>query len=77
VQDCRITPEVYVRVVAVECAQLEEEKTAVQVTCRYTALLAVGEHFISKLNPAVYIGFIEHWRVLLTKYFERKAENQK
>jgi len=60
-------------VVTVVCTELEEARTKVQVTYKYTALSAAGEAFISGFSERFYEEFVEEWETLLLQYFSLTA----
>lgn len=56
-------------VITVKCQGQEPGLTEVRVTYKYIALSVVGEKFITQFTETNYTSFIEHWRILLEKYF--------
>ena len=72
VQYYKMEPENKIGVVTVECTELEDEKTEVQVTYKYVALSKAGEKFISEFNNTAYENFIGEWQKLLTIYFQSR-----
>jgi len=56
-------------VVTVECSEVGEEKTRVEVTYKYFALSADGEKFLSAFSFKAYEAYIGNWEKLLTNYF--------
>ena len=72
VQYYKMEPKDKIGVVTVECTELEDEKTKVQVTYKYVALSTAGEKFISEFNNTAYENFIGEWQKLLTIYFQSR-----
>lgn len=73
IQFYKIEPEDKIGVVTVKCAELEAERTTVQVTYKYIALSATGERFVSGFSESAYQEFIAEWQTLLSNYFKSKA----
>ena len=73
VQFYKIEPEDKIGVVTVVCAELEAERTKVQVTYKYIALSATGEMFVSEFSERAYEEFIGEWQTLLSNYFKSKG----
>ena len=70
VQFYKIDPEEKVGIVTVECAQVEENLTEVEVTYGYTGLSDEGNAFIDDFTSAHYKKYIGEWKVLLDSYFQ-------
>ena len=70
VQYYKIEPGEKIGVVTVKCTELAAQKTAVQVTYKYTALSVAGETFVAEFSESAYEGFIAEWQRLLLKYFQ-------
>jgi len=73
VQFYKIEPEDKIGVVTVKCAELEAERTKVQVTYKYIALSATGEMFVSDFSERAYEEFIGEWQTWLSNYFKSKG----
>ena len=65
----KVEPNQKVGTIKVRCVALEEGRTRVEVTYKYTALSAGGKAFVSSFDTATYDRFIGEWQSLLTKYF--------
>ena len=70
VQYYKIEPGDKIGLITVKCLEKGSGFTEVQVTYKYIALSVAGEKFISKFTENNHTAFIEHWRVLLEKYFQ-------
>ena len=73
VQFYKVEPEDKIGLVTVRCAELEAERTKVQVTYKYVALSATAEVFVSAFSENAYEEFIGEWQTLLSNYFESKG----
>jgi len=73
VQYYKIEPEDKIGVVTVKCAELEAERTKVQVIYKHMALSATGEMFVSESSESAYEEFIGEWQTLLSNYFKSKG----
>lgn len=72
VQYYKMEPEDKIGVVTVECTEIEDKKTKIQVTYKYVALSSAGEKFISEFDDSAYENFIGEWQKLLTNYFQSR-----
>jgi hypothetical protein len=72
VQYYKIEPEDKIGVVTVECTEVEDEKTKVEVTYKYVSLSTDGERFISEFSSREYEDYINNWKKLLTEYFQSR-----
>jgi len=57
-------------VITVQCTELSDVRTKIQVTYEYIGLSEKGNAFISKFSDSEYKDFIGEWENLLVKYFD-------
>jgi len=58
-----------VGLVRVNCRAIGAERTAVEVTYRYTAVSEEGERFLADFSETAYAEYIAEWETLLSKFF--------
>jgi hypothetical protein len=69
VQFYKIEPQEKIGVISVQCIELSEVRTKVQVTYEYIGLSQRGNAFISKFSASEYKNFIGKWQNLLAEHF--------
>lgn len=69
VQLYKIEPEEKLGIIEVQCFELENSLTKVQVTYEYIGLSATGNEFIADFSLEKYETFIGEWESLLVGYF--------
>jgi hypothetical protein len=57
-------------VITVQCTEVSEVRTKIQVTYEYIGLSEKGNEFISKFSASEYKDFIGEWEKLLAKHFD-------
>jgi len=65
----RVEPGQKVGLVRVNCRAIGAERTAVEVTYRYTAVSEEGERFLADFSETAYAEYIAEWETLLSKFF--------
>ena len=73
VQFYKVEPEDKVGIITVQCFQIENGVTEVEVTYEYTGLSKRGNEFIDGFTAAQYKDFIGEWNNLLSNYFQSKC----
>ena len=73
VQFYKVEPEDKIGIISVQCTQLNESLTEVEVTYHYTGLSDTGNEFIDGFTAAYYEEFINEWESLLITYFQSKS----
>ena len=73
VQFYKVEPEDKVGIISVQCVQIDESKTEVDVTYHYIGISEKGNEFIKHFTSEEYTKFIGEWERLLLKYFESKC----
>ena len=73
VQFYKVEPEDKVGIISVQCFQIDESKTEVEVTYHYVGISEKGNEFIKKFTSEEYTKFIDEWEKLLLMYFESKC----
>lgn len=69
VQFYKIEPGEKIGIIAIQCFELGERLTRVQVSYEYRGLSASGNEFIAGFLPPEYESFIGEWKSLLEQYF--------
>jgi len=72
VQFYKVEPNDKVGIITVQCFQIEESNTEVEVTYEYIGLSEKGNEFIHQFTSDQYTKFIEEWKNLLLIYFKSK-----
>ncbi len=72
VQFYKVEPGEKLGVIEVQCFELNESITKVQVTYEYIGLSDTGNDFIAGFSLINYEAFIAEWKALLEGYFEAK-----
>jgi hypothetical protein len=70
VQFYKVEPEDKIGIITVQCAELNNSRTKVQVTYQYIGLSEKGNEFVAKFSTSEYENFIAEWKSLLVKYFD-------
>lgn len=73
IQFYKVESEDKIGVIEVNCTQLNEATTKVQVTYEYIGLSDKGNQFIKEFTSSEYKSFISEWEKLLMSYFESKC----
>lgn len=73
VQFYRVEQENKVGIVSVRCSEKEVKLTNVTVSYKYIALSEHGRKFIESFTEETYIDYIDEWKKLLIKYFEKQG----
>jgi hypothetical protein len=68
VQFYKVEPEDKIGVITVQCTELSDVRTKIQVTYEYFGLSKRGNEFISKFSASQYKDFIGEWQNLLVKH---------
>lgn len=76
VQYYKIEPGDKFGVITVDCQELEENSTKVEVTYKYIALSQTGERFVAGFDKDTYDKFIGEWGKLLRVFTKRKQNVQ-
>jgi len=71
----KVEPGEKVGLVRVRCATLPDQRTAVEVTYKYTALSDTGAAFIAGFTADAYEEFIAEWERLLSACFASQADS--
>jgi len=71
IQFYKVESEDKVGVITVQCSPLEESKTEVIVSYKYTGLTEKGNAFVREFTPQKYEEFIDEWQKLLRLHFEQ------
>ncbi len=66
----KVEPKDKIGVISVQCTELENAGTKVQVTYEYIGLSKKGNEFVAKFSASDYEDFIAEWESLLAKYFD-------
>jgi hypothetical protein len=59
-----------VGVISVQCTEINESRTQVEVSYEYIGLSRKGDEFIERFTSSAYKKFINEWIELLGSYFE-------
>ena len=73
VQFYKVEPDDKVGIISVQCFQIDESNTQVEVTYHYIGISEKGNEFINKFTSKEYTNFIDEWEKLLLMYFETKC----
>ena len=73
VQFYKVEPDDKVGIISVQCSQIDESKTEVEVTYHYIGISEIGNEFINHFTSEEYTKFIGEWEKLLLMYFESKS----
>ena len=72
VQFYKVEPGDKVGIVTVQCTQIDESSTEVEVSYEYIGLSKKADEFIENFTSTDYKAFISEWNSLLVRYFESK-----
>ncbi len=70
IQFYRVEPEDKIGVVTVQCSEMGEDGTHVEVTYEYIAISDKGREFVDSFTIGSYEKFISEWKDLLVLHFE-------
>jgi len=70
VQFYKVEPKDKIGVITVQCTEVSDTRTKIQVTYEYIGLSEIGNEFVAKFSISEYENFIAEWESLLVKYFE-------
>jgi len=73
VQFYKVEPDDKVGIISVQCLQIDELKTEVEVTYHYIGISEKGNEFIKQFTLEEYTEFIDEWEKLLLMYFESRC----
>jgi len=66
----KVEPKDKIGIITVQCTELKNADTKVQVTYEYIGLSKKGNEFVAKFSAAEYEDFIAEWESLLVKFFD-------
>ena len=73
IQFYKVEPDDKVGIISVQCLQIDESETEVEVTYHYIRISEKGDEFIKQFTSEEYTKFIGEWEKLLLIYFESKC----
>ncbi|RMF66804.1 MAG: hypothetical protein D6743_05875 [Calditrichaeota bacterium] len=73
VQFYKVEPEDKVGIITVQCTEISDALTRVEVSYEYVALSKKGVAFIERFTEEAYKEFIADWKRLLVNYFESRC----
>jgi hypothetical protein len=73
VQFYRVEPGQKVGLITVQCIEIDQDVTDVEVTYAYTALGETGREFLKTFTGDYYQEFIASWKTLLLEYFQSQG----
>ena len=73
VQFYKVEPNDKVGIISVQCFQIDDSRTEVEVTYHYVGISEKGNEFINHFTSEEYAKFIDEWEKLLLAYFESKS----
>ena len=66
----KVEPEIKVGVISVQCFEIEEAETEIEIVYKYIGISDRGNEFIEGFSKEAYAEFIGEWEKLLLLYFE-------
>ena len=73
VQFYKVEPDDKVGTISVQCFQITESQTEVEVTYHYVGIAEKGNEFVKNFTAEEYKKFIDEWELLLQNYFKSKC----
>jgi hypothetical protein len=69
VQFYKVEPENKVGIISVQCTEISDDATGIEVSYEYIGLSKEGNKFIEDFTSLKYDAFIDEWKKLLLNYF--------